>query len=92
MFSADGVVACALACLCIEKIRVVGEFSVGAASLGQGRFSLGVALVEQISVAKREVSGSGGFAGVAVGVGGDSGVSCWRAQSGQLLGHGLQLF
>jgi hypothetical protein len=88
----DGIVSGIVACLCVEKVRVVGELSVGAASLCQGRLGLGVALVEQVGVAKRKVSRCGGFAGVAVRVGGDSGVSRRRAQSGQLLGHGLQLF
>ena len=76
----------------IEKIRVVRQFPLGASRLRQGRFRIGIALVQQVRVAQGQVGSSRGLARVAMRVGGHCRVGLRRAHGRQLLGHRLQLF
>ena len=88
----SGIVARCMARLGVQKVDIVRELSVGAASFGQRGFGLGVALIEQIRVAERKVSRRSGLACVAMRVGRHSGIGRRRAQRRQLLGHRLKLF
>ena len=91
-FFGDRIVTRRVACLGVEKIYVVGQFPIAAPRLRQRRFRIGIALVEQVRVAQRQVGRRRGLAGVAVRVGRHCRVGFRRAQCRQLLGHRLQLF
>ena len=87
----SGIVAGIVACLGVKKIGVVGELSVCMPGRGERGFRFGIAFVEQVRVAQRQISRGRGIAGVAVRIGGHSRIGFRRAQHGQLLGHGPQL-
>ena len=88
----SGIVAGCMAGLGVKKIYVVAQFSIGAASLRQRCFSLGIAIVQEICVAQRQVRRRRRLARVAVRIGRHAGISRRRAQRGKLLRHGLQFF
>ena len=76
----------------IEKICVVRQFALVASRLRQGRSRIGIALVQQVRVAQRQIGSSRGLTRVAMRVGGHRRVGLRRAHGCQLLGHWLQLF
>ena len=59
---------------------VVVERCAVAVGVLERAYGFGEFVVEQIRVAEGKVSGGGGFSGVGMGVGGDSGVGCGRPQ------------
>ncbi len=88
----SGIVAGCMAGLGVEKVHVVAQLSVGAASLRQRGLGLCIAFIQQIRVSQRQVSRRRSLARVAVRVGRHTGIRCRRAQGGKLLRHRLQLF
>ncbi len=74
-----------------EKVSVIVERFAGFPCLMEAGNRVRIALIEEIGVAKGEVGGCGGFAGMCVGERRDAGVGGRRAQRGELLGHGPEL-
>ncbi len=70
-----------------QKISVVGQLLAGLPRQAQARLGLSIALVQQISVAQRQVSRRGRLAAVLARICGHARVSLRGAHRGQLLGH-----
>ena len=66
--------------------RLAGDFGSLEVAYGLGKFSIG-----EVSVAEGEVGGGGGFAGVRLGIGGDTRIGSGAAHHGEFLGHGAEL-
>ncbi len=73
-----------------EVVGVVGEGVAGGRGLMEFVVGLGVAVVEGVGVAEREVGGGGGHSRVAGGVVGDGVIRDGAAGGRKLLSHGAQ--